>query len=54
MEQCSVCLGVPMKQIFPVKNYHEEITTNNEADILILMALTNILNFASDFVKGTV
>ncbi|KAF4075400.1 hypothetical protein AMELA_G00234090 [Ameiurus melas] len=53
MEKCSVSLGVPLKYIFPVKNYHEEITNSAEIDILILMALTNILNFANDFVEAS-
>ncbi|MCI4393945.1 hypothetical protein PGIGA_G00163240 [Pangasianodon gigas] len=51
MEECSCSLGIPMNYIFPVKNYHEEITTNAETDILILMAVTTIVDFANDFVK---
>ncbi|KAF4075399.1 hypothetical protein AMELA_G00234080 [Ameiurus melas] len=51
MEECSVRLGVPLNYIFPVKNYYEEINTNAETDILILTAVTNILEFANDFVK---
>lgn len=43
-----------MRHIFPVKNYHEEITTNTEMDILILTSVTNIVNFASDFVNRNV
>ncbi|XP_060755091.1 uncharacterized protein LOC132866365 isoform X3 [Neoarius graeffei] len=53
MEECSIKLGVPMRQIFPVKNYHEEIITNTEIDILILTAVTSIVNFASDFVQAS-
>ncbi|MCI4393944.1 hypothetical protein PGIGA_G00163230 [Pangasianodon gigas] len=51
MEECSIRLGIPVNYIFPVKNYHEEISNNAETDILILMAVTNIVNFANDFVK---
>ncbi|XP_053471433.1 interferon-induced protein 44 [Ictalurus furcatus] len=51
MKECNVNLGVPLNYIFPVKNYHEEINNNAEIDILILMALTNIVNFANDFVE---
>ncbi|KAK3530268.1 hypothetical protein QTP86_022419 [Hemibagrus guttatus] len=54
MEQCSNDLGIPLTYIFPVKNYHEEINNNNEIDILLLMALTSIVNFANDFAIGKV
>lgn len=54
MEECSSSLGIPMNYIFPVKNYHKEIDTNAETDMLILMALTNIVNFANDFVQRNV
>ncbi|KAM9454185.1 uncharacterized protein Hap1MRO34_020109 [Clarias gariepinus] len=53
MEKCSIKLGVPMNYILPVKNYHEEITNNNEIDILLLMAVTTIVNFANEFVKAS-
>ncbi|KAA0722546.1 hypothetical protein E1301_Tti011921 [Triplophysa tibetana] len=51
MEQCQARLGVPMCYIYPIKNYHDEHTTNTELDILILNAVLNIVNFASDYVK---
>ncbi|XP_067260158.1 interferon-induced protein 44-like [Chanodichthys erythropterus] len=51
MEECSNSLGVPVSYIYPVKNYHEEHTTNTTVDILILDALKNILNFANDYVE---
>ncbi|XP_048103688.1 interferon-induced protein 44-like isoform X2 [Alosa alosa] len=47
---CSVNVGVPQYCIFPVKNYHEEIHLNNDMDVLLLSALTDILNFANDYV----
>nr|XP_055061936.1 interferon-induced protein 44-like [Misgurnus anguillicaudatus] len=50
MEECCQRLGVPMSYIYPVKNYHEEQTTNTEMDILILQAMLNIVNFAKDYV----
>ncbi|XP_062391111.1 interferon-induced protein 44-like [Sardina pilchardus] len=50
MQECSNRLGVPMSYIFPVKCYHEEIHLNNEVDVLLLSALTFILNFANDHV----
>ncbi|XP_073722455.1 interferon-induced protein 44-like [Misgurnus anguillicaudatus] len=54
MELCSSTLGVPVSYIFPIKNYHEEHTTNNTADFLILDALQRIVNFADDYVKDQV
>lgn len=48
MQKCSILLGVPMNHIFPVKNYHEEIDTDNDTDVLILRALTQIVNIAND------
>ncbi|XP_051767559.1 interferon-induced protein 44-like [Ctenopharyngodon idella] len=54
MQECSVKLGVPVNCIYPVKNYHEERTTNTTVDILILDALKNILNFANDYVEDQV
>ncbi|XP_056596617.1 interferon-induced protein 44-like [Triplophysa dalaica] len=48
MQECSNVLGVPMNHIFPVKNYHEEIDTDNDTDVLILTALTQIVQTAND------
>ncbi|XP_056590396.1 interferon-induced protein 44-like [Triplophysa dalaica] len=48
MEMCSDKVGVPMNNIFPVKNYHDEINTENDIDILILKALEQIVNLADD------
>lgn len=50
IERCSFNVGVTKNYIFPVKNYHEEIDLNNDMDVLLLSALTNILNFANDYV----
>ncbi|XP_036413173.1 interferon-induced protein 44-like [Colossoma macropomum] len=51
MQECSNRLGVPMNCIFPVKNYSEEVTNNLYMDILILMAITDIIMFANDYVE---
>ncbi|XP_001345957.2 interferon-induced protein 44 [Danio rerio] len=48
MELCSASIGVPMTNIFPVKNYHDEINTNNDVDVLILKALEQIVQIAND------
>ncbi|XP_014023056.2 interferon-induced protein 44-like [Salmo salar] len=47
---CSNELGVPMNCILPVKNYHEEGMLDNDMDILILNAMTQIMNFANDYI----
>ncbi|KAK3530614.1 hypothetical protein QTP86_028864 [Hemibagrus guttatus] len=51
MQECSNQLGIPMNYIFPVKNYHEEIDTNDDMDFLILKALEQIANNAADLLK---
>lgn len=48
MQRCSNLLGVPMNNIFPVKNYHEESDTDVNMDVLILKALDQIVNVAND------
>ncbi|XP_027032263.2 interferon-induced protein 44-like [Tachysurus fulvidraco] len=51
MEECSYTLGIPMNHIFPVKNYHEEIDTDDDMDLLILKALDQIVHIAADCLK---
>ncbi|KAK9980575.1 hypothetical protein ABG768_000169, partial [Culter alburnus] len=48
MEMCSTKTGVPLSNIFPVKNYHEEIDTEDDIDVLILKALDQIVQIADD------
>ncbi|KAL1254792.1 hypothetical protein QQF64_017021 [Cirrhinus molitorella] len=48
MQMCSNLVGVPMSHIFPVKNYHEEIDTKDDMDVLILRALKQIVQIADD------
>ncbi|KAL7846091.1 hypothetical protein AOLI_G00242830 [Acnodon oligacanthus] len=50
MQKCSDSLGPTMKHIFPVSNYHEETETNDTKDVLILMALLQIVNCAKKYV----
>ncbi|CAB1315414.1 unnamed protein product, partial [Coregonus sp. 'balchen'] len=49
MQICSNELGVPMNCILPVKNYHEEGVLDDDMDILILNAMTQIMHFANDY-----
>ncbi|XP_060755412.1 interferon-induced protein 44-like [Neoarius graeffei] len=51
MEMCSHLLGIPMSHIFPVKNYHEEMDTDDDIDALIFKALDQIVNIACDALK---
>ncbi|ROI62447.1 Interferon-induced protein 44-like [Anabarilius grahami] len=47
MELCSTKTGVPLTNIFPVKNYHDEIDTEDDIDVLILKALEQIVQIAN-------
>uniref|UniRef100_A0A667X153 G domain-containing protein n=1 Tax=Myripristis murdjan TaxID=586833 RepID=A0A667X153_9TELE len=51
MERFSQLVGIPMSRIFPVKNYHEEIDVNDDADSLILSVLRRIIDFGEDFIN---
>ncbi|CAM4502714.1 unnamed protein product [Leuciscus chuanchicus] len=45
---CSEKTGLPLSNIFPVKNYHEEIDTDDDIDALILKAIEQIVEIAND------
>ncbi|KAI4893971.1 hypothetical protein NFI96_030056, partial [Prochilodus magdalenae] len=51
VDLCSTHSGISKNSIYPVKNYHTEITQDDDADVLILMALRDIVNFANDYVE---
>uniref|UniRef100_A0A3B4DUB2 G domain-containing protein n=1 Tax=Pygocentrus nattereri TaxID=42514 RepID=A0A3B4DUB2_PYGNA len=53
-EKCRDGLGVPMNCIYPVKNYSEEITNYLHLDVLILVALKDIIMFANDYVEDQI
>uniref|UniRef100_A0A8C4IWX3 G domain-containing protein n=1 Tax=Dicentrarchus labrax TaxID=13489 RepID=A0A8C4IWX3_DICLA len=51
-KEFSVSLGIPLNCMFPVKNYHSEITTDDNIDTLILSALRQMTDFGEDFVNN--
>ncbi|KAG9262299.1 interferon-induced protein 44-like [Astyanax mexicanus] len=51
VEECSNKLGIPLNNIYPVQNYHTEISPDEATDNLLLMALNDIVNFANDHVE---
>ncbi|XP_036430892.1 interferon-induced protein 44-like [Colossoma macropomum] len=50
MRECSNLLGVPTNCIFPVCNYHEKTGINEDINCLMLDALTQIVDWANDYV----
>uniref|UniRef100_A0A8C1BPG0 Uncharacterized protein n=1 Tax=Cyprinus carpio carpio TaxID=630221 RepID=A0A8C1BPG0_CYPCA len=53
MDLCSAKLGVPLTNILPVKNYHNEINTDDDIDVLLLKALEQIVQLADDRLEDT-
>nr|XP_023649519.1 interferon-induced protein 44-like [Paramormyrops kingsleyae] len=57
IDRASECLGIPVTNILPVKNYSNELELNECCDILLLTAMQKMLHFADNhfdnFVKGT-
>uniref|UniRef100_W5LW60 Interferon-induced protein 44-like n=1 Tax=Lepisosteus oculatus TaxID=7918 RepID=W5LW60_LEPOC len=52
IEKASKILGIPVNCILPVKNYHEQISLNDETDVLALTSLLQILRFANDYLQN--
>lgn len=53
MDELSQSLGIPLNCIFPVKNYHCEISRDEDIEQLILMALKPMIDFGEDFANNT-
>ena len=49
VNKVSQLLGVPRNNVFPIKNYETEIELEENINILALMAMTQILRAAEDY-----
>ncbi|XP_051244167.1 interferon-induced protein 44-like isoform X5 [Dicentrarchus labrax] len=52
IEELNMSLGISLNCIFPVKNYHSEIDTDDDIDTLTLSALRQMINSGEDFVNN--
>ncbi|XP_072222264.1 interferon-induced protein 44-like [Leuresthes tenuis] len=52
--QLSESLGIPLSFVLPVKNYSEELDLEQDIDILLLTAITQMLNYADSFFENQV
>lgn len=50
----SESLGIPLSYVLPVKNYFEELELDQTTDILLFMALEQMLNYADSFFENQV
>lgn len=50
--ELSQFLGIPLNCVIPVKNYCEELEPDQDTDILLLMALMQMLNYADSFFEN--
>lgn len=42
-------LGIPLSCVIPVKNYSDELDLDEDTDILLLMAVEQMLNYTDGF-----
>ncbi|XP_020668232.3 interferon-induced protein 44-like [Pogona vitticeps] len=52
MEIASGKLGIPLSQIVPVRNYFSEVELTDDVDILILLAVRQIVRFAQRYLDN--
>uniref|UniRef100_UPI00358FF175 uncharacterized protein isoform X3 n=1 Tax=Myxine glutinosa TaxID=7769 RepID=UPI00358FF175 len=46
-------LGIPLNDVFAVKNYATEVETDTNMDILLLYTFKHMINYAGDFIENT-
>ncbi|KAJ8366891.1 hypothetical protein AAFF_G00338430 [Aldrovandia affinis] len=51
MEELSSKVGIPMNRILSVKDYHEENKLQDDVDELLLNTLSQIVDYANEYVK---
>ncbi|XP_015259760.1 PREDICTED: interferon-induced protein 44-like isoform X1 [Cyprinodon variegatus] len=52
--QLSESLGIPLSYVMPVKNYSEELELDQNTDILLFMALEQMLNYADSYFENQI
>ncbi|KAH3823361.1 hypothetical protein DPMN_125160 [Dreissena polymorpha] len=52
VDKVSGLLGLPRNNIFPVKNYENEMELDDNISILALLALRQLLHFAEDYIEN--
>ncbi|XP_069566667.1 interferon-induced protein 44-like [Brachyistius frenatus] len=52
--ELSEYLGIPLSCVLPVKNYSEELDLNQDTDVLLLMAVKQMLHYADSFFENQV
>ncbi|XP_021375407.1 interferon-induced protein 44-like isoform X2 [Mizuhopecten yessoensis] len=53
VDRVSMVMGLPRSHILPVKNYESEVELDQNINILSLLSLRRILNFADDYLYNT-
>ncbi|XP_029900061.1 interferon-induced protein 44-like [Myripristis murdjan] len=51
-QELSAALGIPMSYVLPVKNYSQELELDLNTNILLLMAVDQMLNYADSFFEN--
>uniref|UniRef100_UPI00358FD82C interferon-induced protein 44-like isoform X2 n=1 Tax=Myxine glutinosa TaxID=7769 RepID=UPI00358FD82C len=53
MNEVKQKLGIPLNNVFPVKNYATTAETDTNMDILLLYTFKRMLDFAGDFIENS-
>ena len=52
VDKAADIFGLPRANIFPIKNYEDEMELREDVNTLALLALQQILNFADDYLAN--